>query len=104
MNIDVYSGKDLQSWSKDDLIKHILFLQVVTLQTELENFKTVQTDEDMNKEYIDKSILLKEINDNIAYYKCAATCSISESMHGERIYKEFLEFVNKLPTKTFKGD
>ncbi len=68
MNIDVYSEKDLQSWSKNDLIKHILFLQVVALQTELENFKTVQTNEDMNKKYIDKSILLKEINDNIAYY------------------------------------
>lgn len=88
MNGDVYSGKDLQSWNK----------------TKPENFKTVQTNEDINKQYIDKSIILKEINDNIAYYKCGATCSMSESMHGERIYKEFLEFVNKLPTKTFKGD
>lgn len=81
-----------------------MYLQVVTLQTELENFKTVQTNEDMNKEYIDKSILLKEINDNIAYYKCGDTCSMFESIHGEHIYKELLKFINKLPTKTFKGD
>ena len=58
----------------------------------------------MHRTYICKEDIVKELNELIGYYSCGVTCSMSESIHGERMFKDFLEFINKLPTIDVEED